>query len=298
MIFHHLSRLIAWIDSFGDRFNPITVRDVRRSKYRYMLEGATLIVLTLLTVGFLTALMVVDGDKELRHLLEIETVSRDEMAWYMAALPLAVSFYALLFYIILALSGLSKDRLEDELLGLVPLSPKEYVDGYVMSALIFSIFGISLFVPFVAAAGLVGRAPLWPLAALFGIFLALQTLATLVIAFGARMKRKWEGILLGISVYALMYLLAVPWFGCFFLLDEVCKKSEPDWNHGFGFFSIWGFMPLALITFAYVGYRLAIYHFTWRNAPYWRSVLINIGIYFASSVTLALIYLGLGIMFL
>lgn len=292
-------RFLAWIDSFADRFNPITVRDARRSKTRYMLEGSTLVVLTILTVGFTAVLLTLDGYEEYQvAIFGTAEMSRDEIAWFLAVLPLWVAVYGLLFFMIIALSGLTKDELEDELLRLVPLSPKEYADGYMTSAFVFSVYCVSLIAPFMTVAGLIGRAPLWPLAALAGMFLGSLMFSSMMIAFSARMKRRWEGVLMGVSGYLIIYAVAAPWLGCIFLLDEVFHKPEPSPLGGFGLFSLAVVLPAALLAFTYLGYRLSIYHFAHRKAPYWRSVLMNAGVYFTASVALAAVYLLLGVVFL
>ena len=298
MLFPNIRRLIAWIDSFGDCFNPITVRELRRLSCRYLLEGGALLLLAILVVGLLVALSVLYDLGDIRAVLEIPDGSRNEMVWFVAVLPLGVAVYAMIISSVLPMTGLAKTQFEDELLGLVPLTPKQHVHGYLAASCLFSGVCISLFFPFVAAVNLVGRAPLWPLAALVGLYLAGQAFSVFTLSLSVRLKSRWENILVVGCVYVLMFLMGAPWFGIAVLLEEVFKKPMPSPQSGFAVFLLWVFLPAVVGVLAYVGYRLSIYHFERQNKPYWRAALLNTGIYTLTSVAFASVFLVLCFVFL
>ncbi len=297
-------RLTAWLDSWSDSFNPITVRDLRRGIR--LCENATLIVLVLLTLGFVAALLLVDMvdggqllPEKLRPVVEQEfnfaELSRDNMAGFLAVFPVVVCLYSLFLFVAPSWNGPNKALLEDELLRLVPLSPREIVHGYMASSFIATLFGISLCLPFVSVAYLIGHAPLWPLGALFGLFLPFQVITIVDIAFSARMKSKWDNILILLAVMLLSYLTIGLWGIGIILLHGVFGTPWPQDDPDFLFFSLWCFAPLALLVIALVFYRLALYHYARQRKPFWRSVLLNCGVFLLVNVILAVIYLGLAL---
>lgn len=276
-----LQRFIAWIDSWTDAFNPITVRDLTRLKgWLRGLEGFTVFILAV-------PVMLVGGHLLVGSHPAFPTPDVEMTAILLAGMVVMMTAYGVLAAAFTPLNWLVKSRREDMLFELVPLTPKQQVHGYLASSCILAVFFISMMLPFLATAALIGPVP-WPLFfAPIGIFLLGQVLLLFGLSYLARCNGAFDLILLAVLAYNGIALLELPWLAVIALWVEVFRWPDFQWDSRVGLVTLFGFLPAALLLTGYVSYRLSILHFELRRRPAYKAALFNILVYTALSIVLA-----------
>jgi hypothetical protein len=275
--------MTAWFDSWGDRINPITVRELRRVQNRRVLEG--FVLLCWLSAVIIYAVVLI-------YYPEVpQDLSRQEWELLFSAIPALGLAYVVLVFI--PWIAIPYSQIQDELLDIIPLSPQQQVHGYWAISWIISFFLCTLFCPFIAFGQIVGPAPYVFFLVPFALFFVAQIGTLVCLSFVARLKRQWE-LMVGFGIiYFGQIPIGAPWAGIVILWIEVFHWQELSWDRGFGFVSLFVLLPAALLPVGYVAYRLSIYGFkTWLQ-PFWRAVLLNIAVYSLLSFLLALLYLGI-----
>ena len=274
---------ITWIDSWTDRFNPITVRDLKRLKGWKGLEGFTIFIQTGL-------IMAVGGMLLLGFHPSFSFPKPTETALMVSGLVVTVTGYGIFAACFTSLNRLVKSRKEDELFELVPLTPKQQVHGYLASSCILSIYFFGMTLPFLMTATLIGPVP-WPMHFVpIGVFLLGQVLLLFGLSFLARTKGTADFILVAFLGYIGIAPLELPWFGVITLWNEVFHWPTLHWNTPIGFVTFFYFLPTAVAILGFVSYRLSILHFALRRKPAYKAAVFNIFVYSLLSTVLAGIY--------
>jgi hypothetical protein len=269
-----------WLDSFDDCLNPITVRELRSVMRRFECEVMILFVYLTIIVGDTFVLF------EPKFQQDVGFTS-----FVISVIPVVSTigsvFVGLDTYILL-----QKTRFTDEVLNIVPLSPRQQVHGYWAYSSIGSLLFNSICLPFIAIGQIVGPAPYVLLLVPLGTFFISQITILICISFSARVKQKWECVLSGlINICLFPGLTAAFW--CYVICFASSRWQTLVWNQGFGFVSLFVLLPITLLLLGYIAYRLSIYGFkTWRK-PFWRSLLLNIVIYTLFSIIVAILWFGL-----
>ncbi|MDR0705766.1 MAG: hypothetical protein LBF88_12360 [Planctomycetaceae bacterium] len=276
-------RIINWIDSWDDWFNPITVRELQTLMHRRF----ELLFLSLLFIATITYTMVL-------YVLETRyDLSPEELGLGFSVCPAICSLYGVLIGLVNA-GSLYRSRFADELFSIVPLSPQQQVYGYWAVSCIESIFFNSLCLLFIAIGQLIGPAPYILLLIPLGSFFLSQIITLIFISFFARIKRKWEYVLFVVIMFypfSGLGLIIVPWIGV--ITFALQHWQTLVWNQGFGFVSLFILLPIILLLHGYIAYKLAIYGFkTWRK-PFWCALLLNFVIYTLFNTIAAALWLGL-----
>lgn len=280
------SRFIEWVDSRSDRINPIAVRDLRRLKRWFGLEGFTLFVL----LGMVGAYIAVFGIASAESFLRV-VPNRWHPGNIISTIILYLSFYGMIVAAFTPIGWLMKNRQTDELFEAIPLSPREHVEGYLQSTLILAVFFVSLYSPFLVAARLVGPCSnLLLLLPFYSVLIA--TVAMLFdLSFMIPVQKNWQAVfVMGITYIGLVIVLspviatAILWIGVF-------HWPELYWNRGFGMFSLFVLLPVGLILFGFVAYRLSIHHFKCRRKSIASATLQNIVVYTGTVLAGTVVYL-------
>lgn len=286
------SRFIEWVDSWNDRINPIAVRDLYRLKRWFGLEGMTLIVL----LGMVGAYIAVFGIASDESFVRVGS-NRWHPGNIISTIILCISFYGMIVAAFTPIGWLMKSRQTDELFEAVPLSPREQVEGYLQSTWILVIFFVALCFPFLVAARLIGPCSnLLLLVPFYSVLIA--TVAMLfILSFVIPAQKNWQAVfvILGI-LYIGSGIVLSPAIAAAILWEEVFHWPELHWNRGFGMFSLFVLLPVGLILFGYVAYRLSVYHWKRSNkSSLLKTVLVkplwNIVVYTGTVLAETVVYL-------
>ncbi|MDR0609827.1 MAG: hypothetical protein LBG58_06935 [Planctomycetaceae bacterium] len=275
-----LRKLMNWLDSWDDWINPITLCELRCEISRSSFESIVLSFWLATIVGYVVFFYNIP-----------ENLSPKELALQFYVIPAGMSVSSILLSVS-TFSSIIRSRYIDELLGIVPLSPRQQVHGYWAFVCIWSIFWNSIFLPVIAFAQLIGPVPYILLLIPFGSVFLSQIMILICLSFAARIKRYWEIILSVLTVFFFYPGLL------FFLWKEVVvfvvQNYQPFvWNCGFGFVSLFILLPVMLLLHGYIAYKLSVYGFrTWRK-PFWHSLLLNIAVYILFNVISMAIWLAI-----
>jgi hypothetical protein len=278
-----LRKLINWLDSWDDWINPITLRELRTETRGFMVESLVLFVWFVAIVSYAIILFTPDLIQYLFH---------KNQAFIFSTIPAVLSVCSILLSSSV-ISLIKRSRCDDELLGIVPLSPQQQVHGYWAYVCIWSIFCNTIFLPLIAIGRLVEPTPYVLFLAPLGSFFLCQIMTLICLSFAARNKQEWE-MTLSIFIPS-FYPLLIAIFWSRVIIFPMYYRQPPTWNYEFGFVSLFILLPIMLLLHVYVSYRLSIYGFkTWRK-PFWHFLLLNIAVYTLFNVTAAAIWIVIAV---
>jgi hypothetical protein len=265
--------MINWLDSWSEHLNPITVRELRCYSRGY--DGVVLFFLSMIVVVSFFLLFFTSAE-------ELFQKKRIIISFF-------ISLGLFGFWI---LRGIMRSRCIDELLNIVPLSPRQQVHGYWLAFCLFSISYNSIFLPFIALIQLVKPLPYVVLLIPLEIFFFSQISALISLSFVARIKRHWELVWIMVGINYFLILISVLWSGVLWCFNQY-HLQVPVWYHGFGFVSLFVLLPIGLLLLGYVAYWLAIYGFTTWRKPLWQSLLLNLFVYTLFGIIVTSFWIGL-----
>ena len=241
-----------WFDRVSDGWNPITVRDLRRMKRSMFFTIATIAHLGLLIFVHVADLK----DPHAPEFLEI--VQR-----------MFPTYAALLIVVLLAIGSDVRARLADELFDTVPLTPKEKVHGILGTSCLLSAFFVVQALPFLLFPPIEPYSAMMRLGILLGMFIVTQVITLYFLSFFIRTKTVAEVV---ITFFIVIYLgglvLQFPQFPLLMFLSGLLTRSNDA-------LMSWPFIAVAslggvlmLSSFAYLNYRLSLYHLGYQVSQY------------------------------
>ncbi|MDR2705503.1 MAG: hypothetical protein LBC02_06965 [Planctomycetaceae bacterium] len=288
-----LQRFIKWVDSLGDYVNPLVVRDVRRM-FR---NPGYLGLFYLYSVSIILIVIINWNDK--REFADVSLIVASVICCIGAFWGfMVINEMAAIFY-------------RDELFLMNSLSPRQYLHAYITISSIESLFIISLSLPLLTAAQIIGVENVSSLF-LYIIpilaFLAGQAFSLFVLSFIAYSRSPGIKRFLTISEQigefclgglqgAVGLVILLPWFFVLYLWSEVFKLPSPSTYNGFDLFSIYFLLPIALLTISVTAYTLSLDGFKVNYKPNNFRIAYNIFIYNILSICLAVIYFILVLLF-
>jgi hypothetical protein len=286
-----LQRFIKWIDARGEQMNPLVVRDVRRMSrnptYPWILWVYCVAIILIVIVNW--------NDKrefaDVSLVVAIAICCVGAFGGWMATIDMAEIFH------------------RDELFLMNSISPHQYLHAYITISIIESLFIISLSLPLLVAAQLIGVYSFLLYMIPILAFLAGQALSSVWVSFLAHgvspgikfFPTVWEQI--GVCFLIILSSTGIgsiilPWILVNYLRNNVFKLPTPSIYNGFDLFSIYFLLPIALLTISLTAYKLSRDGFKINYKPNYSRMIYNVLIYNVLSVCLAAIYFILILLFL
>jgi len=259
-------RFDNWFDRISDGWNPVTVRDLRRLKRSWFF-----VIATISHVGLLLLFL---------HLgLLMDPFLSEEEKTFFSTIPTCAAQLVVVFLVI---GSDLRARLTDELFVTVPLPPKEKVHGVLGTSCLVSAFFVVQALPFLLFSPIVPYSALMRLGILLGGFVVTQILVLHLLSFSLRIWTTTEVVIAFlVVVYPLnlnLLILEIPFLIMFFSWIALSPPDLPEYV-----LTNWLFIAgmssggvLALATFAWLNYRLALYHCGKRSGSYWRVIGVNL----------------------
>ena len=246
--------LEKWFDSVTDGWNPIVVRELRRAVRSGLLFAFTVYHFGLLLLG---------------HIVDWNDPTT---AIFWRTLPTVGSM--------LLMGFVGGDRClchVDELIGTVPLTPTQHFYGHLGTSCILSAFFLVQALPFLAFSSSV----LLRLGILLGGFAIAQAGTLFCFTFTIRSQTIVEVSTIGLTTSLVcLPMVGLPFATVLFFwhvyLSPLPQDVLTSWLLA-AVVSVGG--TLALLSFAYLAYRLSLYHFANRFKNPWQAVSVNMGIY-------------------
>ena len=257
--------LEKWFDTFSDGWNPIMVRELRRGMRTWILP-----VITLLHLGLLTVIHVADLKDPHAEFLDI-------------VLRIFPTIAAMLLVILLTVGNDVRTRMADELLDAVPLTPKERVHGVLGTSCFLSAFFLVQALPFLLFSTSMPYSVLIRLGILLSGFVITQIVVLHFLSFFIRAKTTIEVVIVCLAIIYPFQLNTIALEGPFvvmgvlwFFILQLPELPDPV-------LTSWPFIAvasvggvLALASFAWLNYRLSLYHFGKRSKSCWSALGVNL----------------------
>jgi hypothetical protein len=275
-------QLMNWLDSWDERLNPITLRELRCETRVWDFEVTVLVVWFLVFVYAFITLCIPELKNPLQKVQE-----------GLFGLLLINNVLVILLPGSFVLESMRRSRRVDKLLNIVPLSPQQQVHGHWALTCIWSIFCSSISLPLIAFSQLIDPVSYVLLPIQLVAFFLSQIMSLVFISFSARIKQNWELALSFLAIFGFyLGLIVIIWR---YVILLVLDQWQLVRNYGFFFVSLFILLPVILLLHGYIAYKLSVYGFkTWRK-PFWRSLLLNMTVYTLFHLTAATIWVAIAV---
>ncbi|MDR2346683.1 MAG: hypothetical protein LBE18_11500 [Planctomycetaceae bacterium] len=299
-------KIIQFIDSFGDYINPIIVRDFRRciKEKSLDLEGIIGMIncyfsMCILTAAVFIILLIVDPYSDTSEVL---------LTWLTVFLMFAVFMISGINIIIstVIMANMANAPLSDDMFFTIPLSPRQRMNAYLGTSMLWSIFIVSFSFPFAAIYQVAAVNDPFNTIVLFSPIISILTslvLSLIMISFiaqkrtaGASNPTFMEGCLMIIFAFVFLLSISIP-LQIGIGLWLVFKLPNINIFNGFGFISLYILLPLGLAGYGIIAYNIGAKGFKPSYRTNWLLLWRNLLIYLILAVIYPVLYFIIAIIY-